>query len=453
MNDHEVVLVVIGDIFTGEKILKNGAIIVKDQKILKVVTNGNDYQAKKRIDASNKLVMPGVIDSHVHSLSYPGEGFENSTKSASAGGVTTIVDMPVDAPEGITTAGSLKHKIDLIDAESHVDVALLGSIKNQTLNTIKELKDAGVCGYKISLFDTDPDRFPRVKDGELFEALKITKETGLPAGVHAENNEIIKYLIKKAIDNKQTSPRAHCETRPPVTETESVLKGMEIARATGARFHLYHISCHRSVQMADYYRQDGCDVTVETCPHYLLFTEEDMDRLKGRLKINPPVRQAEDCKGLWTMLEEGKIDTVSSDHAPWPAEFKDRESIFDCAAGAPGVELLLPLIFSEGVVKEKISLGTLYRVLSLNPAKIFGLYPRKGSFNPGSDADMVIIDSLKKWTVSASDMHTTARWSPYEGMELTGKVEMTIVRGQEVFSEGNFLAGKGFGEFVRPVNG
>lgn len=443
-------LAVSGDVVLGEQVLENSTVLIKGGRVAAIHSGTEGFTAEERIDAKGKYIFPGAIDVHVHSLSYPGEGFAYATRSAGAGGVTTIVDMPVDAPEGIATPEALKAKKELVKRDSVVDVALLGSVKNGTSQHIPALKEDGVCGFKLSLFDTDPNRFPRVNDGELLEAFELIRETGYTAGVHAENDEIIKRLIERYQAEGKTYPRAHAETRPECSETESALKGLEIARAAGVRFHIYHVSCARTVELLKRYKEEGCDFTAETCPHYLIFSEEDLDRMGGKLRCNPPVRKKEDAAALWQMLEAGEIDLVSSDHAPWPEEKKVAENIFENLCGAPGVEMLLPLMYSEGVAKGRISLATLNRILMETPARFSSLYPQKGCLNPGSDADLVIFDPNQKWTVRGSEQHSAAGWTPYEGMELTGKVETTIVRGQVVYENGEFKVDNGFGQFVRP---
>jgi allantoinase len=444
-------LAVTGNVVFGGRVIEGGTVLVKGEKVSGIIYHPGDLQIKTHLQASRKWVLPGIIDSHVHSLSYPGEGIFNSTRSAAAGGVTTIIDMPVDAPKGIATPEALKRKIALVEDESVVDVALLGSVKNETLAHIPSLKEGGACGFKLALFDTDPDRFPRVHDAELLKAFSIIRETGLTAGVHAENDEIIKTLIEQYTREGKTYPRAHCETRPYVSETESVLKALEFALATGVRLHLYHMSCARSLELAKYFRESGCSVTSETCPHYLVFSEEDMDRLGGKLRINPPMRKKGEPDLLWEQLARGEIDCISSDHAPWPMERKSKPSIFDNASGAPGVETLLPILFSEGVVGNRISILQLCRVLSENPARIFGLFPRKGTLAPGSDADLVILDPEKRKILRAEQMHAKAGWTPFEGMEVTGSIEMTIVRGKVVFEGGEIKVEKGYGSFIRPT--
>ncbi len=448
MSEHIYDLAITGNIFQGERFFNNATILITGHKIAGIVSSEINFKAREQIFAKEKWILPGGIDSHVHSLSNPGEGFANATRSACAGGVTTIIDMPVDAPLGVATPEAFESKKDLMEKESYVDVALLASVKNNTIDQISKLKESGCCGFKLSLFDTDPDRFPIVNDSNLLKAFKEIAHTGLTAGVHAENDEIIKGLIKEYLKAGKTYPLAHCETRPEVSETESVLKGLEIARAAGVRFHLYHISCSRSIDLANYYRQEGCPVTIETCPHYLIFCDEDMNRLGGRLRINPPVRKRIESERLWQKLNEREIDCVSSDHAPWPTEKKDHVSIFDNLSGSPGVETLLPLLFSEGVVKERISLSTMVSVLMENPAKIFGLYPQKGVLAVGSDADIIVLDPKKKWNIRADKLYSIAGWTPYEGMELTGKVETTIVRGKIIYQNGEIIGEKGYGRFI-----
>ncbi len=452
MNDPVFDLAVTGNILLGDHVIEGGTVLVSGEKIAGIIGQGEGFQSKTHIQAEGKYILPGIIDSHVHSLSYPGEGFFHSTRSAAAGGVTTMIDMPVDAPEGVANPESLRKKIALVEEESIVDVALLGSVKNETLAHIPQLKQEGVCGFKLSLFDTDPQRFPRVHDAQLLKAFSMIRETGLTAGVHAENDEIIKSLIEQYVREGKTYPRAHCETRPYVSETESVLKALEFTRATGVRLHLYHLSCARSVELAKHFREEGCSITSETCPHYLVFSEEDMDRLGAKLRINPPMRRREEPDLLWDQLSKGEIDCVSSDHAPWPVERKSSPSIFENASGCPGVETLLPVLFSEGVAKRRISIFRLSQVLSENPAKTFKLFPRKGTLAPGSDADMVVLDPKKKKMIRAKQMYAKAGWTPFEGMEIAGSIEMTMVRGQIVYQEGEIQGEKGYGSFIRPAS-
>ena len=451
MTAHLFDLSITGNILFEGRFIERGTLLVDEGRISGITDSSGPIQSRTHLRVDGKWVLPGVVDGHVHSLSYPGEGFFHSTQSAAAGGVTTIIDMPVDAPSGTATVEALQKKINLVKGESFVDVALTGVVKNETIHHVRDLKEAGVCGFKLSLFHTEANRFPRIDDGHLFEAFSAIRETGLTAGVHAENDELIKFLIEKYIREGKTYPRAHCETRPEVSETESVLKALEFARATGVRLHLYHISCSRSIELATRFKAEGCRITSETCPHYLFFSEEDMDRFGGVIRINPPIRRKGEQDRLWNLLSKGEIDCIGSDHIPWPEDWKHRATIFECASGIPGIETLLPFLHSQGVEKGRIPMAGLSKVLSENPARIFKLYPRKGTLSIGSDADVVVFDPGKKWVIKGDQMHTTAKWTPYEGMEITGAVETTIVRGKVIYHQGKITGKKGDGTFIKPA--
>ncbi len=450
MGQNELDLVVKGDLILQHGIAKNAAVGVKDGVITALHSSTETPFAKETIDARGFLVFPGGVDSHVHSYSIVGvEGFEHSTPAAAAGGVTTFIEMPYDAGATTTTPEALQEKIQRVKRLAMVDVALLATLKkNGPLDVIDPLVDMGACGFKLSLFETDPNRFPRIGDGMLWKALPIIAAHGLPVGFHAENDEIIFQLIAEYQKEGKTYPKAHCETRPPISETLAVLKLLELAYWTGAPLHIYHVSHPRSIHLVQRFRKDGMDVTTETCPHYLLFNEDDMDRLKAFGKINPPLRQREDVEEMWELLESGAIDMVTSDHAPWPLSKKQAPNIFDNGSGAPGLETIFPLLYSEGVVKRDISPVRLAQVLSEQPARRFKLYPKKGHIALGADADLAILDPSRRWTVQGSVMHTSAGWTPYEGMTLQGKVVRTILRGKTIYDGNTITAKAGDGAFV-----
>jgi allantoinase len=232
-----------------------------------------------------------------------------------------------------------------------------------------------------------------------------------------------------------------------------VLKLCELAYWTGVKLHLYHISVPRSISLIELYRDMGVDVTVETCPHYLVLNEEDMDRLKAYAKINPPIRSKEDQEGLWELIDCGLIDMVTSDHAPWAKSKKQAPDIFDNPSGAPGVETLVPLLYSEGVVKRNLTPFMLANLLSEAPAKRFMLYPKKGHIALGADGDFTIIDPSITWTLRAEDMHSSAGWTPFDGMEVEGKVTRTILRGKSIYDGEKVTAEPGYGQFVPAIHG
>jgi allantoinase len=448
-------LVIRGDVVTPSGVLNDGGLGIRDGKIAEVwsATEVPMDSTSETRDYSGHWVLPGGIDAHVHCFSELREGFVAATRAAAAGGVCTIIEMPYDAGNPVVSAELLAVKRDLLRAEAVVDVALLGTIrKTGGLEQIWRLADAGVCGFKLSLFETDPVRFPRIDDAELLQAFRLIRETGLRVGVHAEDGEIISRLQDEYRRAGKTYPRAHCETRPPVSETTSVALALEIAMAAGANLHIYHASLPRSFQLVHRYRNEGMAVTAETCPHYLLLEESDMDELGARGKINPPLRDHAAREGLWSLLAQDGVDMVTSDHAPWRLDKKNDPDIFANASGTPGVQTLLPALFSEGVASGRIDIGTFQRLIAEGPARAFGLYPRKGALMPGSDADVVIIDPQASWTVTSDTLYSNAGWSPYDGWTLRGRIARTLVRGRPVYDGSHVIGQSGYGEFIPPVS-
>jgi allantoinase len=328
---------------------------------------------------------------------------------------------------------------------------LLVTIKKEGgLDEIPLLAEAGACGFKVSLYETDPDRFPRIPDGELLEAFRLVEKTGLPIGVHAENDEVVKWATthQRTIENPE--PLAHSASRPRVAEAEAVLRALEFARWTGVQLHIYHASFPRVFELVDWFRQQGVRVTAETCTHYLVMTEDDLLRLGPRAKVNPPLRTASEQDGLWDLCAKGKVAMVTSDHAPWTLDHKSNPNILDNASGMPGVDALLPVLYSEGVAKGRLSIHDLVRLLAENPAKVFRLSPRKGQIRVGADADLVILDPNIEWEFDEKLGYSTAGWSPYHGRSMKGRVTRTIVRGETVYDGETVLADPGFGQFIPP---
>jgi len=239
-----------------------------------------------------------------------------------------------------------------------------------------------------------------------------------------------------------------------VTETIEVLKLLELAHATKAAIHIHHVSHPRSIHLIDLFRQQGVDVTAETCPHYLLLCEEDMDRLGAFGKINPPLRSRDACEELWRLLLSGHIDILASDHAPWPLNKKQNQDIFANASGSPGVQTFFPLAYSEAVLSRGCSPVFLANILAEAPARRFRLYPRKGHIGIGADADFAIIDPSQKWLIRVEDMLSSAGWTPFEAMSVHGKVVRTIRRGATIYLSDHGVTGKaGEGQFLPALHG
>jgi len=400
------------------------------------------------IDAGESYIIPGAVDAHVHCLSSSHEGIEATTRSALAGGVTTIVEMPYDHGNPITDAGRLRAKRAMAEQQAHADIALLATVQPVGgAPQVEGLVEAGAAGFKLSLFDTDPRRFPRVPDVELLDVLSEITRCGSIACFHAENEEIIKPLVERLRAEGRTQPLDHCASRPPISETEAVLKAAEFSLAMGCRAHFCHLSLARSVGIVSWYAEAGLDATAETCPHYLAFTAEDMTMAGSRLKINPPLRDLEDQEALWDAVARGTVDVVASDHAPWPLSEKVLPNVFDNHSGVPGVETLVPIVLGEGLARA-IPIESLVSVLCTTPARRFGL-KGKGAIEPGYDADLVVFDPVRTSVVDGSRLHSNAGWSPYDGMKLQGKITHVLSRGTVVF-DGELHSEAGRGRILKP---
>ncbi len=442
-----------GTIVLPDRVLENGIIGVAGGKIQGVYPAGSEVSAPEQLDLSGNVIFPGLVDPHVHCLSNPGEGISQATASAAAGGVTTIIEMPYDKAGAINTPERLSAKKEMVARETHVDVALLATLaKRAAGEEIEPLLRLGPCGIKLSVYETDPVRFPRIDDDVLWELLPELARFGVVTGFHAENDTIIEHLIRRCKDEGKTHARDHCRSRPPVTESLAVGKLLELAWATRFPLHLHHVSHPRCFDLVRWYREQGLTgISVETCPHYLALNEEDMDRVGAFGKINPPLRDKAAVESLWDSVRAGEVDMVGSDHAPWSAEQKNNgsvENIFASASGAAGLEAIFAVMHTEGVVKRGLPLNRLAALLAENPARRFGFGDRKGRIEAGMDADFTVVDPAAEWVFDASGSLSSAKWSPYAGKRVKGKVVRTILRGRTIYAGGTLCAKPGDGRFI-----
>lgn len=443
---------VVGNVVAEDGSLSRAEVLIEDGVITDVTADIGSAQVDRRDDFGEALVLPGMVDAHVHCLSDGGEGVVAGTTSAAAGGVTTIIEMPFDGAGPINSVERLLAKIDLVGREAVVDVALLGTVvPDGGWTAIQPMVDAGVVGFKVSTFNTDPVRFPRSNEAQLREVMAAIAAANTIVCVHAESDAVIRPLMDLPDNKASTDPLVHGRTRPPVAEELGVMQVLATATEAGARAHLCHLSMPNSVRLAELYRDAfGSDITIETCPHYLMFSEEDVTELHGRLKINPPIRTTADREGMWQLIGERVIDVIASDHAPWTVEKKSHEVMLDNHSGAPGVETIYPIVVGEALRRGPAMLGAAVQALTRNPADRYALGHRKGRLAAGYDADIAVFDPSVSWTVDEAKLHSNSGWSPFHGRTYPGAIVRTIVRGVDVWDGESVLAGPGDGEFIRP---
>jgi allantoinase len=449
MSDFDLVLS--GTVVLPDLIVERGYVAVRAGKIVHV-GEGSPPSAHERHDLGNALILPGAIDAQTHSLSQKNqEDFIWSTRSAAAGGVTTIVDMPYDEGNLVRSAEAVRAKAAHASEQARVDFALYGTIDPQEgAARIVEQVEAGVAAFKFSTFGTDPKRFPRIPPALLEECFAAIAPTGLTAGVHNEDDEAVRAAIEKVKALGITDYRAHGLSRPPLTELLASLEIYEIGALTGCPAHVVHCSLGRGYDIAKSYREQGFAATIECCIHYLTLDEEhDVARLGGKAKINPPIRSREEVEKLWGHIAAGNVTLVSTDHVSWSENRKTNPDMLANASGVPGLEVMVPL-FVKGALERDIPLTWAAKLMAENPAKHFRLDHVKGALTAGKDADIAVLFPNPKVYDAAASGHNVVGWSPYNGIELPWTVGLTYLRGHLAFDGSNVVAQPGNGRFVRP---
>ena len=449
MSDFDLVLS--GTVVLPSEIIEGGYVAVRDGKIA-AVGRGPAPAGRESHAFGRALILPGAIDAQVHSLSQKDqEDFVWSTRSAAAGGVTTIVDMPYDEGNLVCSAEAVGRKLAHAGPQARVDFALYGTIDpEEGASRIPEMVAAGVAAFKFSTFGTDARRFPRISPPLLAEAFAAIATTGLTAGVHNEDDEFVRAAIEKVKAAGITDWRAHGLSRPPLTELLATLQIYETGAATGCPAHVVHSSLSRGYDIAATYRAQGFAATIECCIHYLTLDEEnDVRRLGGKAKINPPIRPRAEVEKLWAQLAAGNVTLVSTDHVSWSESRKTHADMFANASGVPGLEVMVPL-FVKGAIHRDISLTWAARLMAENPARHFRLDHAKGALTVGKDADITVLVPCPKRYDAAASGHNVVGWSPYNGIELPWTVDATYLRGKLAFDGVRVLAEPGTGRFVRP---
>ena len=446
------IIVTASDIYNADILIDNG--------IIKEIGLNLSSAKHEVIDASGKFVIPGGVDVHTHlnldvGIAIAKDDFYTGTAAAACGGTTTVVDHMGFGPKGC----NLKHQVDTYygyaEGKAVVDYSFHGVVQHVNKHILEEMEyiinTMGIPSFKLYLTYGF-----KLSDDEVLKVLLRLKELGGITTVHPENDAAVNYLRNYYSKNSMLSPIYHALSRPVECEAESINKMINLASIAGnASLYIVHLSCGLGLDYIKMAAERGQKVYAETCPQYLFLDDEKYNEPNNEgLKyiMSPPLRKKKDQEKLWKGIRDGFIQVVATDHCPFDFNGNKqlgKDDFTKCPSGIPGIETRVPLLFSEGVVKGRISINKFVEVISTNPAKIFGLYPRKGTIAVGSDADIVLIDPNKDVVLSKEILHENVDYTPYEGMKLTGYPVLTLVRGKVVAKENKLLGEKGYGKFIK----
>ncbi|MGH3005863.1 MAG: dihydropyrimidinase [Gaiellaceae bacterium] len=420
-----------------------------------------DVQADKVIDAGGRYVLPGCIDPHTHlEMAFGGtvtcDDFTSGTVSAAFGGTTALVDFCMQTPgDSLPDALAAYHeKIErakpVIDVGFHIGITDLHEGGN--LEDLSRLPDEGITSYKLFMAYKGA---VMVDDETLFKTMRVASKTGALVMVHAENGDAIDVLVKEAIAAGKTEPKWHAATRPPITEAEATNRAIQLARVAGCPLYVVHVSCEEAIEPIARARAADWDAWGETCTQYLFIDETALDQPDfegGKYVYTPPPRPKKNQEHLWHAISTDVLTVVSTDHCPfnWDGQKTlGRDDFSKIPNGGPGIENRLHMLHHFGAREGRFSLNRMVELLSTNPAKFFGFYPRKGTIAVGSDADIVVFDPEKQLTISASTHHSNVDYNLFEGTEVRGAPEVVLVRGQVIVENDELVAEPGAGQFVK----
>lgn len=446
-------LVVSGGLLVTPKGILVGHLGITDGRIAAV--SPDPLTGEEVIDARGRVVLPGAVDLHVH-FNEPGrtdwEGWGPGSRAAAAGGVTTVVEMPLNSIPSTTTVGALQAKLAAAQRQSVVDFTLWGGLVTDNLVELEPLRTAGVAGFKAFMCESGTAEFRYVEDDLLYDGMRRIAGLESFLAVHAESDVITEELTQRLRAEGRRDRRAWGASRPPLAELDAIQRALFLARQADCRLHIVHMSVPEGTKMIAESRAAGQPVTVETCAHYLTLTDDDLERLGPVAKCAPPLRDRGTQEGLWQDVLAGRIDCLTSDHSPCPTEDKTRGDgdIFEAWGGITGVQTLVALVLTEGVYRRGMPLVQCAQLLAEHPAKIAGLWPRKGGLVVGADADLLIVDMEREWTFQRSQLKSRHQHSPFVGWSMKGWIERVLRRGQTV-ARGGEVTGDGGGQWVRPT--
>lgn len=435
----------------------NGDLAIKDGKIAAIGELSSE--AKEVIDAHGQLVLPGMVDAHVH-INEPGrsnwEDYHTGSQALAAGGTTSMVVMPLNALPARTTAAEFKRHRQIAEGKSYIDFALYGGLVPDNQAEIGPMADAGAAGYKGFMATTgsdEPGDFHNVDDYDLYRGMQAIAKTGLRLSLHAENAVLTDRLAADAIAHHHTDIQAYIDSRPPMVEVEAVRRALYLAKQTGCKLHFVHLSTGESVREVHRAQVEGQDVTCETCVHYLTLTTEDFKRIGPLAKCSPALRTPAVQADLWREVQAGHVNAVTSDHSPAPVEMKanPNNNIFEVWGGISGAQNNLDLFYDVAVKSGRLSLQQFVQLTAAGPAKLFGL-KGKGQLTVGADADIALLDPSQSYTLRAEDLYYKNPISAYVGRQIHCRVTRTLLRGKTIFELGQDFDEQPTGQFLKNQN-
>lgn len=444
-------LLLIGGTIVSPRGSFRGDIGVLSGKIAAIGTDLSLESATETRNLSGLHILPGCIDSHMHlweaGFVAPND-FSSGTMTALAGGITTIIDQPLTPPE-VLGRDIFISKRDLGEKTSCIDFALHGGVGHENLSSLQGMWDAGCVAFKVFMSDSGC-KVAALDDGELRAAFIEIGRLGGTVLIHAESEDMLNFNKSALQAQGRHDPQAFLDWRPPEVELEAIHRALFLLEGTGARAVFLHQTLPEGIDLIHQARHSGLDVYAETCPHNLFLTTDDLKKQGPWVTFAPPVRAPASAAGLMHKLSSGQIHTMGSDHGAVERSLKEVgwKDIWQSLFSVPDAETFVCLML-DAVNKQQVSLETLAAVQSENPARLYGLFPRKGIIRVGSDADFTVVDMHQQWTIRADQMVTACGWVPYEGREITGKVTHTIVRGNILMENGVITGNPGFGKYIK----
>lgn len=449
-------------------LIKNGRIITAtddyvadlfiEGETISMIGKNLNINADSILDASGKIVIPGGIDPHVH-LEMPfmgafsSDSYETGTLAALHGGTTTVIDFVIQK-QGHSLFEALKEWQNRANGNVYGDYGFHMAVTDFNPQTKKEIRDLiekeGITSFKAFMAYKGA---LMIDDGQMVGLMQEIKKYGGIISAHATNGDIIDHLVAENKAKGNLSPLYHYLSQPEITETEASGRFIDMAHQTDSNCYIVHLTCEGALNKVKEAQKRNQKVWVETCTQYLVLDASVYDRgfESAKWVMSPPIREKKDQDALWAAINQGVVQAVATDHCPfmWDDKLKGKDDFTKIPNGAPGIEHRIELLYSEGVNKGKISLNKMVDISSTASAKIFGMFPKKGTIAIGSDADIVIFDPCKKHKISASTHHHHCDYSAYEGLEVTGRAETVILRGKIAIDKGNLKIKKGYGEFIK----